>query len=479
MTRGFAAALRSAIRRFAGWPALAAAAFSVALAVLGSASPAFGQPIGPSTGSVSTGSVSTGSAYTTPIRHVVVVLQENHSFDNVLGQLCIQDHRDCNAASTGQLSNGGTIPLSRAKDKVAVVAHLQADQLTAMDGGKMDGWAQLSGCQQDQCYTQYDPTQVPALAALARAGAISDSFFSRDIVPSWGGHVDFFAQTLDGFVGDNPVHLSTAPPVGPGWGCDSNRDTGWMNPSTQTLEMVPSCVPDQTGAGPYRSSPVPYVPTFGDRLDAARRTWGIFGGLQSATAPNPKSYQWSICPSFAECLDGPQHKNMHAYTAFLNQAKAGTLPAFSLLIPGSATTDVSQHNGTSMLVGDNYVGSSVSAVQQGPDGASTTIFIYYDDCGCFYDHVTPPAGLGIRLPLVIVSPYAKPGYTDHTVATNSSILRYAEEVLGVQPVDNLDATAYDFANSFNYAQTRTAPVRFHAAAVPYSERHLKVAPDST
>src|SRR5436190_10237455 len=149
-----------------------------------------------------------------PVQHVVVILQENHSFDNVLGQLCIQDSRECAAAATGVNEKGETIPLSRASDRVAPVGHTQQLQLKAMNSGKMDGWERVSGCGEDQCYTQYDPTQIPSLAALARSGAISDAFFSRDIVPSWGGHVDFFAQTLDGFVGNNPVHLSNAPSAG-------------------------------------------------------------------------------------------------------------------------------------------------------------------------------------------------------------------------------------------------------------------------
>ena len=110
-----------------------------------------------------------------------------------------------------------------------------------------------------------------------------------------------------------------------------------------------------------------------------------------------------------------------------------------------------------MIVGDNWIGEEVSAIENGPDGKSTTIFIYYDDCGCFYDHVTPPAGLGIRLPLVIVSPYAKVGYTDHNVATNSSILAYMESVLGVDPVNEEDGTAYDFHESFDYSQSPTPP----------------------
>src|ERR1700730_2048218 len=294
-------------------------------------------------------SITAASGIAPPIQHVVVILQENHSFDNTLGQLCIQDHRECSAASSGKNRKGETIPLSRAADVVVNANHSQKAQLAAMDNGKMDGWEQVGGCTQKQCYTQYDPTQIPSLAALAPSGAISDAFFSRDIVPSWGGHVDFFAQTLDGFVGDNPTHLSSAPPAGPGWGCDSNLDATWIDPVSHKKVNEPSCIPDQSGKGPYRKSPVPYVPTFGDRLDAAGKTWGIFGAVNPASSSQRGPYKWSICPSFAECLLGPQHNNMHEEAQFFADAEKGTMPNFSILIPTScASGPPSQHNDASI-----------------------------------------------------------------------------------------------------------------------------------
>jgi phospholipase C len=420
--------------------------------------------------------VGTANGTTPPVQHVVVILQENHSFDNVLGELCIQDHRDCAAAETGKNENGETIPLSRSPDRVPNVGHNQQLQLKAMDGGKMDGWERVSGCAEDQCYTQYDPSQIPSLAALARSGAISDAFFSRDIVPSWGGHVDFFAQTLDGFIGNNPVHNPSAPSAGPGWGCDSNLDTVWMDPVSHKKTFEPSCIPDQSGNGPYRSSPVPYVPTIADRLEEAGKSWGIYGATSHEASP----YKWAICPTFAECLYGPQHTHLYEASQFVRDAEHGTLPNLAISTPsGGVEGQTSQHNGTSMIVGDNTIGAEVSAVEQGPDASSTTIFIYYDDCGCFYDHVTPPSGLGIRLPVVIVSPYAKPGFTDHTVATNSSILAYAEHVLGVSPVNEEDAKAYDFSNSFDYSAKTAASFVFHPSPVRRSSRNLHPPPDDT
>jgi phospholipase C len=415
-----------------------------------------------------------------PIEHVVVILQENHSFDNVLGQLCIQDHRaGCAAVSSGKNEKGETIPLSKASDVVPNVAHDQKSQLAAMDKGKMDGWERIKGCEQNQCYTAYEPSQIPSLAALARSGAISDAFFSRDIVPSWGAHLDFFAQTLDGFVGENPTHLSSAPPAGFGWGCDSNLDSPWIEPVSKKRVLEPSCIPNKKGEGPYRKSPVPYVPTIGDRLEEAGRTWGIYGASNTSVKAQQGPYKWLICPTFAECLLGAQKSDTHEAPQFIAAAEAGTLPNFSVVTPSVGPTGpTSQHNGTSMLVGDNYIGAAVSAVEKGPDAASTTIFIYYDDCGCFYDHATPPKGLGIRSPLVIVSPYAKPGFTDHNVATSSSILAYTETVLRVNPVSEEDKSAYNFRESFTSLAT-ASNFTFHAAPVPPSSQNLNPTPDVT
>jgi phospholipase C len=221
---------------------------------------------------------------------------------------------------------------------------------------------------------------------------------------------------------------------------------------------------------------VPYVPTVADRLEEAGHTWGIYGAVNTKEKAQQGPYKWSICPTFAECLYGPQKNDLHEATQFLTDAKAGNLPSFSILTPSSGVTGpTSQHNGTSMIVGDNFIGEEVSAVEKGPDGPSTTIFIYYDDCGCFYDHVKPPKGLGIRSPLVIVSPYAKPGYTDHNVATNSSILAYMESVLHVAPVSEEDATAYNFHESFGN-ELHASGFAFNPAPVPPASRNLTPPP---
>ena len=145
-------------------------------------------------------------AQATPIQHVVVIYQENHSFDNVLGRLC--PRLGCDGATKGRLPDGSQIPLRKATDIVPDVIHSTSAQATAIDGGRMDGFAKISGCGADtkyQCLTQFMPSQIPNLAALATQFAVSDRTFEMDAIPSWGAHLELVAAKLDGFTGDNPT----------------------------------------------------------------------------------------------------------------------------------------------------------------------------------------------------------------------------------------------------------------------------------
>ena len=129
----------------------------------------------------------------------------------------------------------------------------------------------------------------------------------------------------------------------------------------------------------------------------------------------------------------------------------------------------SQHNGNSMLVGDNWIGRVVNAIENGPAWSSTAVFITYDDCGCFYDHVAPPPGLGFRMPMVIVSPYVKAGYTDSKVATFASMLAFIERNFHLAPLGASDASAYDYAHAFDFSQAPLSPIRMVVSPVPASE----------
>ncbi len=418
-----------------------------------------------------------------PIQHIVVIYQENHSFDEVLGALCIQDGR-CDGSLTATLLSGTTRALAQSPDVVPTVNHDSLSEATAINKGAMNGWEKIKGCSASTgyaCLTYYNPTQIPNLAALARAYVISDRTFQMAQVPSFGAHIELVAATLDGFTGVAPK-ARTGFTAKAGWGCDSNKFAQWKDPNnpSATVTTVPACVPDTTdvlprlttdrsaaNGGAITTTPVAHVPTLMDSLDAAGLSWRLY---TSATGANKvRAYTWSICPMFADCLYTNQATNMVAPTQILSDASNGALPAFSVLLPEGATAGTSQHNGNSMIAGDNWIGQVVSSLMNGPEWTSTAVLITYDDCGCFFDHVPPPSGLGIRNPMVIVSPWVKPGYTDSTVASTASMLAFTEHTLGLEPLGAADATAYDYSNAFDFSSyAPPSPPRMVVTPVPKS-----------
>jgi phospholipase C len=408
-----------------------------------------------------------------PIAHVVVLYMENHSFDNVFGKMCVKDQR-CNGTTTGLLPHGVQIPLAVAKDIVPQVQHNVKGFDIAIHGGRMNGWPRLKGCAETdnnyQCYSQFGPSQIPNLTALARAFAISDNTFESFHAASWASHMDLAASTVDNFYGDDPKPDPLHEPQ-PGGGCDSFKQMLWTDPVTQDQLEVPSCVPDTFGNGPWRASPVQYVPTIMGNMDQADLSWHLDAALGPADNTPGTGYEWAICPTFWECFDpvnSIQRKNWYAADQVLTDVANGTLPNLSLVVP---TAQNSQHNFDSMRMGDNWIGDVVGAIENSVYWQSTAIFITYDDCGCFYDHVPPPNDqFGIRVPMVMVSPYAKAGFTDSKVASVASILAFVEHTFNLTPLtdpgDGGDADAYDFANSFDTTQAPLATVAQHRHRIP-------------
>ena len=413
---------------------------------------------------------------TTPIQHIVVLYLENHSFDNVLGAWCDQTSRCLGMPSSVTLKKGIVVTPTTTPDRVPQLGHLVKDQVAAMDGGKMDGWASVGGCKASlhyPCISGYQPSEIPNEIAVANAFGVNDHTFSMADSPSWGGHLYAVMASTDGFTGDNPIAVPGGnPPPGNGWGCNSDKVTPWIV-SPGSTELVPSCVPDPSldpalypNGGAFEPTPASYHATIMDELTAAGLSWKIYGSHNGQ-----QGYNWATCPSIAECLDTPaQYANEVNSDTFVQDAGTG-LPAFSLIVPGNTTTSFSQHNGTSMKKGDNWLGQIVNAVEHGPDWDSTALFITYDDFGGFYNSVVPgvnPDGTqqGPRVPLLIVSPYAIPAHTDSTPATFASILAYTEQTFGLTSLSPNDASAYAFANAFNYSQTPLPPIAMHMNPLP-------------
>ena len=432
---------------------------------------------------------STSSAQPQPIRHIVVLYLENHSFDDLLGYWCNHNPRRCpdgGMPSSVTLSNNTTVIPGLLPDIVPNVSHTVAGQRTAINGGKMDGWQNIPGCEPKTgyaCIGGYTPAQVPNLAALAHRFAISDRTFSMANSPSWGGHLYAVMGSLDGFAGDNP-RPAAGVTKGPGWGCDSKKIAQWKAPGGAS-KPVPSCIPDYShglpNGGAFKPTPVKHAPTIMDRLHAAGLSWRIYGEPMPPRHGSPiaAGYGWDICPSFAECLFTKQKTNNVPSETFVRDARAGKLPNFAVVTPGGKNARFSEHNGFSMTAGDDWLGQVASAVMNGRQWRSTVLFITWDDCGCFYDQVPPgvnPDGTaqGPRTPLVIVSPYAKRSYTDRTATTFAGILAYTEHTFGLSPLSLNDAKAYPFSNAFNYRQAPLKPVRMINRPWPADAYHVNL-----
>jgi phospholipase C len=430
----------------------------------------------------------TGSvrAQPTPIKHIVVLYRENHTFDNILGYWCHRNVRRCpdgGMPSSVKLSNGEVVIPDITPDFVPKVSHNVAAEQAAIDGGKMDGWQHVKGCRARTSYAcigGYLPAQVPNVATLAKQFAISDRTFSMADSPSWGGHLYAVMGQLDGFLGNNPFAARGVTPR-PGWGCDSRHVTQWRSPRGR-VEKVPSCVPDYSlplaNGGAFRPTPVKHVPTILDRLSGAHLSWRIYGQPEPAgNGTLAFGYVWDICPSFAECLYTHQKANNVPSATFEQDALSGKLPSFAIVTPGGQDAKFSEHNKMSMTAGDDWLGKVASAVMNGPEWKSTALFITWDDCGCFYDHVRPgtnPDGTrqGPRVPLVIVSPYARHAYTDTTATTFAGILAFTEHTFGLTPLGINDKKAYSFTHAFNYSRGPLGPARMVYRPWPPDAYHV-------
>ncbi len=176
-------------------------------------------------------------------------------------------------------------------------------------------------------------------------------------------------------------------------------------------------------------------------LHTHKISWGYYieNGSQpdceddAATCPpKAQSYKtpgiWNPLPIFTDVQQDHQVGNVRPTSAFFSAAKMGTLPAVSWVTPSQVN---SEHPPASVHEGQAWVTNLVNSVMQGPDWNSTAIFVSWDDWGGFYDHVAPPTvdgnGYGIRVPSLVISPYARSGFVDHQVLSHDAYLKFIED----------------------------------------------------
>jgi phospholipase C len=388
------------------------------------------------------------AATSSPIQHIVFIYRENHSFDNMFAIYCVRTHKCDGTTGMVTLSGGRTLATRPAADLVPDVCHTAGCQRTAVHGGAMDGFDLINGCFKSQkyaCLQQFQPNQIPTATWMADHGVLADRFFS-ETNPSAGAHMFFFTgEDKQGFVGDNPTLTPPGYTAKPGWGCDSNKQGRWTDPTTQSVSLQWFCNPNASwlpNGGAPGATQVKGVPDFFTAILKPRGiTWKNYG------EPKPGgNWAWNVAPYHAAAL-AQNAGHVTAERQILNDARLGRLPNVSIVTPAQNPDrpgeDTSQHNADSMALGDNFINDVLRAVQSGKQAASTAVLLLYDDCGCFYDHVPPPAGLGIRVPLLIWSKWAKAGTVDHKPAQFASVLAFIEHNFGLPSLTSLNPNAQD------------------------------------
>jgi phospholipase C len=202
-------------------------------------------------------------------------------------------------------------------------------------------------------------------------------------------------------------------------------------------------------------------------------------GSNSQQLQNPDKYTlWNPLPAFPAVQNNTAQRSRLVDTAeFYKDAENGTLPQVCWVIPSGA---VSEHPPAGVRIGMEYVTGLVNAVMKSPEWNTSAIFISWDDWGGFYDHVDPPKvdyyGYGIRVPGLVISPYAKQNYIDQKTYSFESWLKIVEERFGAKSMTARDSNALDMIDSFDFTQKPRPPVILNATkeGSPYPPQFQKV-----
>src|SRR5580704_1017770 len=331
------------------------------------------------------------------IQHVVVIMQENRSFDDLF-----QGYPGADTQAWGRNSEGHKVTLKpQPLEAPFDLDHSSYDFADDYDGGKMDGFDQeeVEGVHgRDAMYAYVPLKEAKPYFDIAKEFVLGDRMFTS--------HIDMSFVSHQYIIAGQAQHAVNIPPGE--WGCHGG-----------SLDDVLTLNDDRT-YGLYEKPCLNYE-TLGDELDKAQLSWRFY------TAS--KNDIWSAYQAVRHIRNGPDWNNVISpNTQFFTDISAGNLGAATWITPTCANSD---HSGCEGNGGPDWVASLVNAVGQSQFWSTTTIFVMWDEWGGWYDHVPPPYvdfdGLGFRVPLLVVSPYAKKRYVSHVQFEHGSILRYIED----------------------------------------------------
>ncbi|HXB55215.1 MAG TPA: alkaline phosphatase family protein [Vicinamibacteria bacterium] len=375
------------------------------------------------------------------VAHIVIIMQENRSFDHYFGtfpgaegipmsdgvpSVCVPDPR-----------NGQCVrPFHDPNDRNAGGPHAERDAAADVNAGKMDGFirqfvggrkncadpndpacSQEGGADFPDVMGYHDKREIPNYWAYAQNFVLQDHMFQANA--SWSLPMHLF------LVSEWSARCASADPM-----------------SCRNELQNPVTAPANGSKAPYAWTDITYL------LHQKGVSWAYYldDGAQPDCEDNPATCVnlrvgvpsiWNPLPGFATVQQDGELGNIRRLEEFFTAAEQGTLPAVSWIMPASVH---SEHPTALVSAGQAYVTRLVNAIMQGPSWSSTAIFLSWDDWGGFYDHVVPPSvdlnGYGLRVPGIVIGPYAKKGFIDHQTLSFDAYNKLIEDVfLNGQRID--------------------------------------------
>jgi phospholipase C len=372
--------------------------------------------------------VATGPVPRTPIGHLLVLMQENHTFDNYFGTYPGADGippGTCMPVDPHASGSRCIRPWHIGTKPIEDLDHSSSTFAAQYDGGRLDGFVKAIDARNEsgrQAMGYYDGRDLPYYWNLADRYTLFDRFFSS----ATNGSLDNHLYWISGKATD-------VSKLAPGQGLD------------------------------------PGPPTIFDELQAAGVSWRFYVQNYSPRinyqnlarihdANRTSQVVWNPLLYYRRFVNDPA---LSSHIVDLNQyfvdLQNGTLPAVAYIAPSGS----SEHPPGSIVVGQRFVRSLLNPLMQSSSWDSSAFLLAYDDWGGWYDHVSPPQvdpyGYGIRVPAILVSPYAKRGEIDSTTFDFTSILRFIEDNYGLPPLSQRDAHANSLASAFDFSQAPRAP----------------------
>ena len=411
---------------------------------------------------------------TQQIQHVVVIFQENRSVDHLFGGDQTLMKRGADIATSGINSLGQTVPLV----PIPLVTnydrnHAHIAFLEMWDNGKMDAVDTIHlSCEPNAqdcppsnqfCPQTGDQTHCQGLAyvqasdvqpyyQLAETYTFADRMFQSNQGPSFPAHQYIISGTS---ATDSTGNLLDAENPGV-----TNESAGCIAPPDQYVRLIDPSNPNPNTNETQTAYPCFEHKTLTDLLEAKGITWRYYAAKAGSIWTGPNAIQ-HMCgpnqppPNGTQCIGSDWTNNVVlTYTQVLTDIANGQLAAVSWVTPSGQASD---HAGITDGSGPSWVASVVNAIGSSPYWANTAIFISWDDWGGWYDHVAPTIKnsyeYGFRVPLIVVSPYAKAQYISPVPHSFGSILHFIETNFGLPSLGNDDAAADDLSDCFNFNQT--------------------------